>query len=61
MPINTGDWRLIGKLGQGGFGEVQHWKNQLTNQEIGMRMLCVRASFHLNLYLYAYIYECMYI
>ncbi|KAL7728542.1 hypothetical protein ACLKA6_012547 [Drosophila palustris] len=37
MPINTGDWRLVGKLGQGGFGEVQHWKNQLTNQEIATK------------------------
>lgn len=35
MGTTVGDWQLKGKLGQGGFGDVQHWKNILTKQEIG--------------------------
>lgn len=40
MPTKTvrvGDWQLVRKLGQGGFGEVLHWKNQSTNQEIATK------------------------
>ncbi|KAH8312567.1 hypothetical protein KR044_011524 [Drosophila immigrans] len=33
----VGDWHLIRQLGQGGFGEVQQWKNLLTNQEIATK------------------------
>jgi len=55
MPTKTvrvGDWQLVRKLGQGGFGEVLHWKNQSTNQEIGMRILCVRAFIQTSIYIY---------
>ncbi|XP_060649776.1 inhibitor of nuclear factor kappa-B kinase subunit beta [Drosophila nasuta] len=33
----VGDWQLIRQLGQGGFGEVQQWKNIVTNQEIATK------------------------
>ncbi|KAH8360165.1 hypothetical protein KR093_011109 [Drosophila rubida] len=33
----VGDWQLIRQLGQGGFGEVQQWKNLRTNQEIATK------------------------
>lgn len=31
----SGDWDLIRSLGEGGFGEVHHWKHRITSQEIG--------------------------
>ncbi|XP_015022781.2 inhibitor of nuclear factor kappa-B kinase subunit beta [Drosophila mojavensis] len=40
MPPNSlrfGDWELKGHLGKGGFGEVKHWKNRKTNQEIATK------------------------
>lgn len=44
MPPNSlrfGDWELKGHLGKGGFGEVKHWKNRKTNQEIGMQVIYI--------------------
>ncbi|TDG52151.1 hypothetical protein AWZ03_001432 [Drosophila navojoa] len=35
--LRVGDWELKGHLGQGGFGEVKHWKNRKTNQEIATK------------------------
>ncbi|BFF89107.1 inhibitor of nuclear factor kappa-B kinase subunit beta [Drosophila madeirensis] len=32
-----GNWQLQGKLGQGGFGEVLHWQNKTTGQEIATK------------------------
>ncbi|EDW66883.1 inhibitor of nuclear factor kappa-B kinase subunit beta [Drosophila virilis] len=40
MPQNAlrvGNWELKGILGQGGFGEVKHWINRVTNQEIATK------------------------
>lgn len=31
----SGDWDLIRSIGEGGFGEVHHWKHRITSQEIG--------------------------
>lgn len=38
--LRVGNWELKGILGQGGFGEVRHWINRTTNQEIGKRNMC---------------------
>ncbi|KAH8420679.1 hypothetical protein KR222_000175 [Zaprionus bogoriensis] len=35
--VAVGDWLPKGKLGQGGFGEVRHWVNRRTNQEIATK------------------------
>ncbi|KAH8382316.1 hypothetical protein KR009_002888 [Drosophila setifemur] len=32
-----GNWELAGQLGQGGFGEVLHWRHSGTNQEIATK------------------------
>nr|XP_016996686.2 inhibitor of nuclear factor kappa-B kinase subunit beta [Drosophila takahashii] len=32
-----GDWEWCGKLGQGGFGEVVHWRNRRTGREIATK------------------------
>ncbi|XP_064554731.1 inhibitor of nuclear factor kappa-B kinase subunit beta [Drosophila montana] len=36
-PLRVGNWELKGILGQGGFGEVRHWINRTTNQEIATK------------------------
>ncbi|ALC47749.1 ird5 [Drosophila busckii] len=35
----VGQWEFIRKLGQGGFGEVQHWRNLSTKQEIAAKVI----------------------
>ncbi|XP_030374796.1 inhibitor of nuclear factor kappa-B kinase subunit beta isoform X2 [Scaptodrosophila lebanonensis] len=36
---NYGNWMILKKLGQGGFGEVLHWRNSQTGQEIATKRL----------------------
>lgn len=61
MGATVGDWLLKSKLGQGGFGEVLHWINGVTKQEIGKIRIVVegvRAVFMSSIYMY--IYVCIY-
>ncbi|EDV92573.1 inhibitor of nuclear factor kappa-B kinase subunit beta [Drosophila grimshawi] len=37
--VSVGDWELLGILGQGGFGEVHHWKNRKTDQEVATKRI----------------------
>lgn len=60
MGARVGDWLLKSKLGQGGFGEVLHWINGVTKQEIGKIRIVVggvRAVFMSSIYICMYIFR----
>ncbi|XP_017083885.2 inhibitor of nuclear factor kappa-B kinase subunit beta [Drosophila eugracilis] len=37
MMKSKGNWQMCGELGQGGFGEVLHWRNLTTGREIATK------------------------